>query len=275
MWEKIANYKWIVVSLILGISAMVIIILVEKYLAVSAFKTAIIDISSAVLAIAVIGLAFDLFLRKEMINLIIERVHLSGAVSQAGLEDIRIGRDYLEVKKLVNESQQSICILGITSHAPIIGCRNEIRDALGKREVVVKILICQEESFGVKAREDEKNAAVLQSGEILDSKNILKDITNEIEISSNYNRKKYGKLEIRQYERVPLCSLYISDWKKCLYIPYLFKIRGANCPVFRFYDVKNGGIFTLLKTHFQKLWDDANENIAFSWPSQSENTSRS
>ena len=194
MWERIADYKWITASLILGIAAVTIIILLEKYSPVGTFKTVFIDISSAILAIAVIGFAFDLFLRKEMINLVIERAHLSWAGTQTGLDGIRVGRDYLKVKKLVSESQKNVCILGITSHVPIISCKDEIKEALAKRGVEVRILICQEESFNVKAREDEENVAGVISGEIIDSKNILRDITNEIEIG-DYNKKKIGKFQ--------------------------------------------------------------------------------
>lgn len=278
MWDKIANYKGIVISLVLGTVATVTITLAEEYLAVGTLKTVIIDISSAVLAIAVIGLAFDLFLRKEMINLVIEKVHLSWKVTQTGLKSTRISRDYLDLKRRVSESQKAVCILGMTAHTPIISCRDEIREALAKYGVQVNILVCKKESYGIKGREDEEGADGIFSEEILDVINLLKDIVSEIESGSEmgiYKKKEFGKVEIRRYSRLPFCSLYIFDWKECLYIPYLFKIRGANCPVFDFLVSKGGGsIFSLLKTHYEKLWDDANENIAFSWPSKGENASR-
>lgn len=277
MWEKIANYKGIIISLILVIVAIVTITLTEKYLAVGTLRIVILDISSAVLVIAVIGIAFDLFLRKEMINLVVERVHLSWAVIQAGLKSIRIGRDYLDLKRRVNESRKAVCFLGITSHTPIISCRDEIRDALAKYRVEVNILVCEEESSGVREREGEESTEGIFSKEILDVVGLLQEIVSEIELGSEggiYKNKELGKVEIRQYSRLPFCSLYMFDWKECLYVPYLFKIRGANSPVFNFLASKDGNsVFSLLKEHYENLWDDAKGNIAFSWPSQSENSS--
>ncbi|MBA7494717.1 hypothetical protein ES702_05294 [subsurface metagenome] len=277
MWEKIANYKVIIISLISVIVAIVIVTLAEKYLAVGTLRIVILDISSAVLVIAVIGVIFDLFLRKEMINLVVERAHLSWAVIQTGLKSIRIGRDYLDLKRRVNESRKAVCFLGVTSHTPIISCRNEIRDVLTKYRVEVNILVCEEESSGIKEREGEEGAEGIFSKEILDVVRLLQDIVSEIELGSErgiYKKKEFGKVEIRQYSRLPFCSLYIFDWKECLYIPYLFKIRGANCPVFNFLLSKGGdSVFILLKAHYENLWDDAKGNIAFSWPSQGENSS--
>jgi hypothetical protein len=113
-------------------------------------------------------------------------------------------------------------------------------------------------------REIEEAATGVMLKEIDDTINLLREIIDEIK-ESNHN-EKYGSLAVRSYDSIPLCTLYAFDQKEYYYIPYLYKIRGANSLCFLFKDgLKKTDFNIKLEQHYGRLWKDSAAKQLLFW----------
>lgn len=197
------------------------------------------------------------FLVKDLPRLISERTQLSKEYADLGIFGVTDHRNDARFFELLYSAEHEICFLAVALYYHVDLIKQILPPLMAKKQLDVRFLILQPDSAFLKEKEREERTSNVLKSEIQGVEAKLRVIQRDAE-ALGYT----GKIELRQYNAVAYCAMFIFDNKFVWYNPYLRGFPGKDLPV---YEIKRNevGTIDMYIKHFQSLWDDEKSVVIF------------
>jgi hypothetical protein len=175
-----------------------------------------------------------------------------------GIIGMGMGRDDNDFMQELNTCSTEVCFLAISMYAYISQLRDVLpRLLMREKNLNVKVLLSKPDTIFLNEKEREEDCPTVDriKNEVISSVGMLQRIYNDAK------RNGYtGQFEVKLYEGMTYCTLYIFDDRLSWYNPYVRKTPGKSLMVFKVLNQKDS-IFKNLSAHFKAVWDDPTNEI--------------
>jgi hypothetical protein len=192
------------------------------------------------------------FLGERFPQILLEKIKAREDLSLLGISGIHNGRDDKLFLECLSSCKQEIDFLAISLYQYVTLLRTILPALIADKNIKVRILLAHPDTVLLDEKEREENLPGRIKAEIRGVQGML---INMLTDATGLGYK--GNFEVRYYQGITYCSMYIFDNEKVWYNPYLRKIPGKDVLVFEIKKI-DGGILKNYINHFNAVWDDKN-----------------